>query len=239
MSAKRSARRSDGIRVRRSPKKGRYDAKTIAAVLDRALVAHVAFVADGEPVCIPTLCAHVGQRLYVHGSRASRAIRELARGRRACLTVVHGLVLARSALEHTVNYESVVAFGRLYEVTGDRERLEALRAFTEKLLPGRWSDVRPPSSQELKATTILAMEIDEASAKIRVGPPDDDDSPDALRDTWAGELPIATIYGAPIASPGLRTGIALAASVGQLLRERARDGAQSATTERPSERRSV
>jgi nitroimidazol reductase NimA-like FMN-containing flavoprotein (pyridoxamine 5'-phosphate oxidase superfamily) len=134
---------SERVRVRRNPKKGRYDEVTIMGILDRALIAHVAFIADGEPVCIPTLCARVDDSLYVHGSQASRTMRALARSDRVRLTatLVQALVLARSAFEHTVNYESVVAFGCFSAVTGDEERLAALQAFTEKPIPGRWAEV--------------------------------------------------------------------------------------------------
>jgi uncharacterized protein len=210
---------SDRVRVRRNPKKGRYDAETIGSILDRAIVCCVAFVDRGEPICLPTLCARVGERIYIHGSSASRALRALSRGGPACLTVtsLQGLVLARSAFEHTVNYESVVAFGRFQPIVDPEERLKTLRAFTEKLLPGRWDEVRPPSGQELKATMTLAMTIDEASAKVRSGPPDDDETRDAERDTWAGEIPISTTYGPPIPSPGLRPEIPLAASAHRLL----------------------
>lgn len=208
--------------MRRNPKKGVYDRARIEAILDRALVGHVAFVSDGEPVCIPMLYAYVGGTIYVHGSRASRALRVLSGGAPACVTVtlVHGLVLARSAFEHSANYESVIAFGRFAAVDEPSERLAALEAFTEKLLPGRWSEVRPPSSKELKATTILALEIEEAAAKVRFGPPDDDGSADAALDVWAGEVPLSTSFGTPIASPGLRGGIPLAASVRRLLNGR-------------------
>jgi nitroimidazol reductase NimA-like FMN-containing flavoprotein (pyridoxamine 5'-phosphate oxidase superfamily) len=216
-----AAKPPDRIRVRRNPKKGRYDSATVEAVLDRGLVAHVAFVEGDEPVCIPLLYARIGDRLYVHGSRASRAFRALAEGGPACVTVtnVHGLVLARSVFEHSANYESVVAFGRFTAVEGPEERLAALEAFAEKLLPGRWSEVRAPNAKELKATTILAMPIVEASAKLRAGPPDDDDTDDAALDVWAGEVPIVTAYGTPVASPGLRPGIELAPSVRRLLGE--------------------
>jgi uncharacterized protein len=177
-----SSRPSDRIRVRRNPKKGRYERDRIDAILDRALVGHIAFVADGEPVCIPTLVARVGRRIYVHGSSASRMLRVLADGAPACLTVtlVDGLVLARSAFEHSVNYEFVVAYGRFAAVGEPDERRSALEAFTEKILPGRWREVRPPSSKELKATAVLAMEVDEASAKVRSGPPDDGSTDAAL-----------------------------------------------------------
>jgi nitroimidazol reductase NimA-like FMN-containing flavoprotein (pyridoxamine 5'-phosphate oxidase superfamily) len=208
------------IKVRRGPKKGRYDRASIDAVLDSGLLAHVAFVDEDVPVCIPMLYARVGDVIYIHGSTRSRMIRTLAAGAPACVTVtvVHGLVLARSAFEHSANYGSAVAFGTFAVVEAAEERMRALEAFTEKLIPGRWDEVRQPSAKELKATDILAMEIDEASAKVRMGPPDDDDSPDALIDTWAGVLPIVTSYGAPEPSPGLRPGIELSESARRLLR---------------------
>jgi len=213
------ARAPDRIRVRRVPELGRYDRPAIESILDRGLVAHVAFVDRGEPVCIPLLHARVGEKLYVHGSTASRAMRTLAAGEPACVTVtlVHGLVLARSAFEHSANYESVVVFGRFEQVSDEAERLTAFRLFTEKLLPGRWDEVRPPLAKELKATTILALPIEEASAKIRSGPPEDDETEDAELEIWAGELPFVTSYGEPVPSPGLRAGIPVPASVRALL----------------------
>ena len=210
---------SDRVRVRRGPTKGRYDRTSIDAVLGNGLLAHVAFFDGRDPCCIPMLYAHLGDRLYIHGSTASRAIRSLASGIAACVTVtiVHGLVLARSAFEHSANYEAVMAFGTFEQIDDETERMEAFEAFTEKLLPGRWAEVRQPSAKELKATTILAMEVDEASAKIRTGPPDDDDSADAERDTWAGVVPILSSYGTPVPSPGLRPNIPLSPSVRDLL----------------------
>jgi uncharacterized protein len=210
---------SERVRVRRGPHKGRYDRATIDAVLDRGLLCHVAFSVDGNAYCVPMLYARVGDTVYIHGSAASRALRALAEGASACLTVtiVDGLVLARSAFEHSTNYESVMVFGRFTNVAGLDERMLALKAFTEKLLPGRWSEVRGPSERELKATSILSMPIAEASAKLRTGPPDDDDSPDAAHDTWAGEIPIETSFGEPVPSPGLKAGIPLSASLRRLL----------------------
>jgi nitroimidazol reductase NimA-like FMN-containing flavoprotein (pyridoxamine 5'-phosphate oxidase superfamily) len=210
---------SDRVRVRRGPTKGRYDQASIDDILSRGLLAHVAFFDGRDPCCIPMLYAHFGEKLYIHGSTASRAIRALAERAAACVTVtiVHGLVLARSAFEHSANYEAVMAFGTFAQIDDDAERLAAFEAFTEKLLPGRWGEVRQPNAKELKATSILAMEIDEASAKIRTGPPDDDDSPDAERDTWAGVVPIVSSFGTPVPSPGLRQDIPLAASVRKLL----------------------
>jgi len=214
------------IKVRRGPKKGRYDRASVDAVLDSGLLAHVAFADDGEPVCIPMLYARIDDRIYIHGSTASRMIRLLAGGAPACVTVtvVHGLVLARSAFEHSANYDSVVAFGTFTPVQDEAERLRAFEAFTEKLLPGRWEEVRQPNAKELKATDILAMEIGDASVKTRSGPPDDDDSVDAERGTWAGVVPIVSSYGTPAASPGLRPGIQLSESVRKLLASRAPPG---------------
>jgi nitroimidazol reductase NimA-like FMN-containing flavoprotein (pyridoxamine 5'-phosphate oxidase superfamily) len=211
---------SDRVRVRRGPAKGRYDRASIDDVLRRGLLAHVAFFDGRAPYCIPMLYAHLGEKLYIHGSTASRAIRALAGGAAACVTVtiVHALVLARSAFEHSANYDSVMAFGMFERIDDKPERLAAFEAFTEKLLPGRWDEVRQPNAQELKATAILAMEIDEASAKIRTGPPDDDESPDAERETWAGVVPIVSSFGTPVPSPGLRPDIPLSSSVRELLR---------------------
>jgi nitroimidazol reductase NimA-like FMN-containing flavoprotein (pyridoxamine 5'-phosphate oxidase superfamily) len=208
------------VRVRRGPKKGRYDRASIDDVLDRGLVAHVAF-ADGDgAVCIPMLYARVGDTVYIHGSAASRAVRLLAEGAPACVTVtlVHALVLARSAFEHSANYDSAMVFGTFSLVEDEAERLQAFEAFTEKLLPGRWAEARRPNAKELRATSILALEIGEASAKVRSGGPNDDDSEDADLDVWAGVLPIVSSYGAPTPSPGLRAGIPVPESVKRLLR---------------------
>jgi nitroimidazol reductase NimA-like FMN-containing flavoprotein (pyridoxamine 5'-phosphate oxidase superfamily) len=205
--------------VRRHPERGRYDRAAVDAVLDSALFAHVAFVDGGQPFCIPMLHARVGDALYVHGSTASRAIRTLAGGAAACVTVtvLRGLVLARSAFEHSANYESAMVLGRFRRVEGEDERLAAFEAFTGKLIPGRWGEVRAPNQTELKATEILALTIEEASAKVRSGPPSDDGSPDAEIPTWAGVVPVITSFGEPVPSPGLRSGIALSPSVRDLL----------------------
>jgi nitroimidazol reductase NimA-like FMN-containing flavoprotein (pyridoxamine 5'-phosphate oxidase superfamily) len=210
---------SDRSRVRRQPKRGRYDRASIDAVLDRGLVGHVAFTEGGQPYCIPMLYARDVDRIYIHGSSASRTMRTLARGVPACLTVtiVRGLVLARSAFEHSANYESVVALGSFERIDDETERQAAFRAFTNKLLPCRWDEVRTPNRKELKATAILSMMIEEASLKARSGPPTDDDSPDAAIDTWAGVIPVVASYGEPVPSPGLRAGIPLAPSVYRLL----------------------
>jgi nitroimidazol reductase NimA-like FMN-containing flavoprotein (pyridoxamine 5'-phosphate oxidase superfamily) len=210
------------VRVRRQPSRGRYERADIDSVLDRGFFAHVAFVDDGQPYCIPMLHARAGDQLYVHGSSASRAMRALAAGAETCVTVtlLHGLVLARSVFEHSANYESAILLGRFRLLEAEAERLGAMEAFTDKLLPGRWSEVRPPDRKELKATMICAMDISEASVKARSGPPSDDDTPDAAQiDAWAGVVPIHTSFGIPQASPGLRPGIPMSASVERLIGE--------------------
>jgi len=211
--------RSERTRVRRQPTRGAYDSDSVYAVLDSALFGHVAFVDAGQPFCIPMLQARVDDCVHVHGSSASRAIRALAAGVPACLTVtlLDGLVLARSAFEHSANYRSAVVLGSFAAVENDAERLVAFESFTNKLVPGRWYEVRGPNRKELKATTILRMPISEASVKTRTGPPSDDDSEDAGLDTWAGVLPVVSSYGAPESSPGLRGGIPLSASAHRLL----------------------
>jgi hypothetical protein len=210
---------SPRVKVRRDPGKGRYDRASVEAALDRGQVAHVAFVEGGFPYCMPMLYARAGDVVYIHGSTGSRAMRTLAAGVPACLTVtrVDGLVLARSVFEHTANYESVVVLGRFRPVEGEEARLAAFEALTERLLPGRWDEARRPSQRELAATVILAMPIDEASVKLRSGGPDDDDSADAGLDVWAGEIPVTASYGQPTPSPGLRPGVPLPPSVVNLL----------------------
>jgi nitroimidazol reductase NimA-like FMN-containing flavoprotein (pyridoxamine 5'-phosphate oxidase superfamily) len=195
-------------RVRRVPARGAYDRETIEAILDEGLVAHLGFVVEGQPCVIPTLHARVGDRVYIHGSAASRMIRTLTAGAAACLTVtlIDGLVLARSAFHHSMNYRSVVVFGEARAVADPAERLVALAAFTDKLVPGRWDEVRPPSAKELKGTRALAMSLDEASAKLRRGPPVDDDEDHEL-DVWAGVIPLRLAAGAPVADPQLADGI--------------------------------
>jgi nitroimidazol reductase NimA-like FMN-containing flavoprotein (pyridoxamine 5'-phosphate oxidase superfamily) len=200
---------SPRTRVRRHPERGRYDRETIDAVLDAALVAHLGFVSDGHPFVIPTLQARVGDEVYVHGSAASRTLRALAGGIDACLTVtlLDGIVLARSVFEHSMNYRSVVVLGTATRVDDAAEKLRALEAFTEKLLPGRWAEARAPTRQELKATSVLRLPLDDASAKIRTGGPQDGDTPDAELDVWAGHVPLVTAALRPVPDPLLRSGI--------------------------------
>jgi len=200
---------SERTRLRRVPARAHYERATIDAILDEALIAHLGFVIDGQPYVIPTLQARVGDTVYVHGSAASRALRTLGAGMPACLTValVDGLVLARSAFHHSMNYRSVVVLGEARPVADPDELLLALEAFTERLVPGRWGEVRAPSPQELKGTRALAMTLDEASAKVRCGPPVDDEEDYAL-DVWAGVIPLKLAAGAPLDDPRLTPGIA-------------------------------
>jgi nitroimidazol reductase NimA-like FMN-containing flavoprotein (pyridoxamine 5'-phosphate oxidase superfamily) len=217
---------SPQVRISRVPRNGRYDRQSIYRVLDRGQIAHISFTDDdGQPYCIPTLYARVGPEVLIHGSSASRMVRRLSSGAPACVTVtiLDGLVLARSVFEHTANYDSVVLLGSFRAVTDGDQKLTALEAFTERMVPGRWREVRAPNRQELKATAVLALTIAEASAKTRSGPPDDDSSPDAASDVWAGVLPVISSYGTPEPSRGLRPGIALSRSVEQLLARRVDD----------------
>ena len=200
---------SPRTRVRRIPDNARYDRATIDTILDEALVAHLGFAHDGQPFVIPTLHARVGDLVYVHGSAASRTLRSLAAGIPVCLTVtlLDGLVLARSVFEHSVNYRSVVVLGTALPVTEPGEKLRALEAFSEQTVPGRWEDARRPTARELRATAILWLPLDEASAKVRDRPPDDGDSPDAGLDVWAGVVPLELQALEPVPDPSLRPGI--------------------------------
>jgi len=199
---------SERTRVRRAPARASYERATIDAILDEALIAHLGFTVDDQPYVMPTLQARVNDTVYVHGSAASRAIRTLSAGAPACLTVtlVDGLVLARSAFHHSMNYRSVVVLGTARLVCAPDELLLALEAFTERLVPGRWGEVRAPNLQELKGTRVLAMTLDEASAKVRRGPPVDDDEDYAL-DVWAGVIPLKLAAGPPVDDPRLTPGV--------------------------------
>lgn len=188
--------------VKRLPKRGDYDRATVHQILDEGLVCHVGFAVDGNPFVIPTAYGRVEDRLYIHGSPASRLLRTLESGIEVCVTVtlLDGLVLARSAFHHSMNYRSVVVFGTASLVAEPEEKLEALRAFTEHVVAGRWSEVRAPSRSELAGTLVLALPLDEASAKVRTGPPVDDEADYALP-VWAGEIPLRLSAAAPLSDP--------------------------------------
>jgi nitroimidazol reductase NimA-like FMN-containing flavoprotein (pyridoxamine 5'-phosphate oxidase superfamily) len=191
-------------RLKRLSKRASYERKIIYQILNEAFICHIGFISDGQPVVIPTAYGRAEDVLYIHGSVASRMLRALADGIRICLTVtlVDGLVLARSAFHHSINYRSIVVFGKAYVVRGAMEKAKALRLFSEHVIPGRWAEVRQPNEGELKKTLVLRMPLMEASAKIRRGPPIDDEADYALP-VWAGELPIRLAIGAPISDPRL------------------------------------
>jgi nitroimidazol reductase NimA-like FMN-containing flavoprotein (pyridoxamine 5'-phosphate oxidase superfamily) len=195
--------------LKRLPKRGSYERTAMHRILDEGLVCHVGFVGGATPVVIPTAYGRVGDTLFLHGSAAGRMLRTVAGGVDVCVTVtlIDGLVLARSAFHHSVNYRSVVIFGRARVVEATREKIAALRAITEHVVPGRWSDVRPPHAQELKATLVLALGLEEASVKTRSGPPIDDEE-DYARAVWAGELPLRLVPQAPVPDARLAAAVA-------------------------------
>ena len=204
----RAAPPSERTRVRRLPERGVYERDAIDAIVDEALICHLAYVQDGEPRVIPTIHARVGDTLYVHGSNASRTLRATKGGApvAAEVTLLDGLVLARSAFHHSMNYRSVVVYGRAREVTDPTEKFEAQRALVEHVVRGRSADARTPNDRELDQTTILAIPMDEASAKVRTGPPKDEDE-DLELPVWAGVLPFTTLPGEPEADALLPNGI--------------------------------
>lgn len=196
--------------LKRLPKRAEYDRDRVYAILDEAFICHVGFVSEGHPVVIPTGYGRIGDVLYLHGSAASRMLRTLGKGVEVCVTVtlVDGLVLARSAFHHSFNYRSVVVFGNARVVTEVDEKMAALRAFTEQVVPGRWDEAREPNESEVKATLVLALPLEEVSAKVRTGPPIDDDE-DYTLPVWAGVLPLRLVPGEPIKDEQLRAEIAL------------------------------
>jgi uncharacterized protein len=200
---------SERVRLRRKRERGSYERETIDAILDEALIAHIGIVEDGQPFVIPTLHARRGDVVYCHGSSASRTLRALAAGAPACLTVslIDGLVLARAAMHHSANYRAAMLIGQARIVDDPEEKRTALRAVVEHIVPGRWDDVRAPTESELKATSVLALAIDEASAKVRSGGPIDDEEDYALP-AWAGVIPLASTARAPEPDPRLPAGIA-------------------------------
>ena len=197
-------------KLRRLPKRGSQERDLIYSILDEALVAHVGFVTDNQPFVIPMAYGRKGDRLYLHGASVSRLIKTLGRGVDVCLTVtlLDALVVARSLFHHSMNYRSVVLFGKATVVEKESEKMTALKAFTEHMIPGRWQDARIPNSQELKATTVLSLTIEEGSAKVRTGFPTDEEE-DYLLPIWAGELPLTITAGNPITDPKLASEIKL------------------------------
>ena len=195
---------TDRTRLRRLPDRGHHDRQTIDAILDAGFICHVGFVAHGQPFVIPTGYARAGDRLFIHGSTASRMVQNLGQGIDVCVTVtlVDGLVLARSAFHHSVNYRSVVVLGQARLVTDPEEKMDALRRFTNHLVADRFEEARRPTTQELKGTAVLELGLTEASAKIRGGPPRDDEE-DMAVDIWAGVVPVAMTVGTPVPDSGI------------------------------------
>jgi nitroimidazol reductase NimA-like FMN-containing flavoprotein (pyridoxamine 5'-phosphate oxidase superfamily) len=202
-----SIAQTDRTRLRRLPKRGVFDRDTINSILDEAFVCHIGFVVDGQPYVIPTGFGRDADHLYIHGSSASRMLRTLSTGVDLCFTVtlIDGLVLARSAFHHSVNYRSVVVLGKATLVEDADEKNHALEVITNHIVPGRWNDVRWPNELELKATSVLRLPIEEASAKVRTGQPIDDEE-DSAMNVWAGVLPIGLQFRKPVADDRLPGG---------------------------------
>lgn len=199
---------TERTQLRRLPKRGSHESKVIHEILDAGFLAHVAFQVEGQPFVIPTLYGREGDKLYLHGSAASRMLRQLETGVPACVnvTLVDGLVLARSAFHHSMNYRSVVAFGTAREIKDRDHKTQALQAISEHVIKGRWNEVRQPTDKELKATTVLEFSMEEASAKIRQGPALDEEEDYALP-IWAGVLPVRLEAKAPVGDPRLLPGL--------------------------------
>ena len=204
-------------KVRRLPQRGHYDRATVYAVLDAGFICHVGYSIDGQPYVTPTTYWREGDAVYWHGSSASRMLRTLETGADCCLTVTHldGLVLARSAFHHSLNFRSAMLFGKAYKIEGAAEKLAKLETFVERLYPGRWPELRPVNAKELKSTTVLGMHIDEASAKIRSGGPVDDE-PDYALPIWAGVIPVHGATGAPVDDERLTDGAKMRAALADL-----------------------
>ena len=194
--------------LRRLPKRGVYERESVYQILDEGLICHVGFAVEGQPFVIPTGYARSGDTLYIHGAQASRMLRALKGGIDVCVTatLLDGMVMARSAFHHSMNYRSVVVFGKAIAVEDGVEKLAALRALTEHLAPGRWDEVRQPTEGEMRATLVLAIPLEEASAKVRTGPPADDEEDYALA-VWAGVVPLGIVAGEPVADPRLPQGV--------------------------------
>jgi hypothetical protein len=199
---------TERTKVRRLPDRGKYDSESVYGILDEAFICHVGFVVESQPYVIPTGFARVNDTLYIHGSAASRMLRTLADGVQICVTVtlIDGIVMARSGFHSSMNYRSVVILGRATQVEGRDEKLAAMAAFSEQVMPGRWKDLRETTDAELKGTLVLSLPLKEVSAKVRSGPPKDDEVDYALP-LWAGIVPLQLTAGNPINDPRLPTGI--------------------------------
>jgi nitroimidazol reductase NimA-like FMN-containing flavoprotein (pyridoxamine 5'-phosphate oxidase superfamily) len=214
---------SERVTVRRLAKRGVYDPDTIHQILDAGFICHVGFLIDGQPRVIPTAYVRIAGSVYLHGSPSNQMLRALITGGEICVCVTHvdGLVLARSAFHHSINYRSVVLFGPAREVSDPAEKDAVLEALSEQIIPGRWSDIRLPTEAELLGTLVVGIHIDEASAKIRTGPPKDDEEDYALP-IWAGVLPLRTVADAPLRDPRLRAEITTPPHVEEYIERRSR-----------------
>ncbi len=209
--------KTEWTKIARKPDRGRYDRETVHAIIDEALYCHVGIVVNDRPVVIPTAHWRQGDKLYMHGSRVSRLMEVMAAGADVCVTVtlLDGLVLARSGFHHSMNYRSVVIFGQTAPVEGREAMLSAMRAFMERIAPGRWDELRPPTEKEIAATGVVALKLDEASAKVRSGPPNDDEA-DYGDPVWAGVVPVTESLGEPVPDTRLAPGIVLPAYLRRL-----------------------
>jgi nitroimidazol reductase NimA-like FMN-containing flavoprotein (pyridoxamine 5'-phosphate oxidase superfamily) len=201
---------TEKTKVNSLPKRGFYDRETIYNILDEGIICHVGFVIKGKPFVIPTAYVRVDDYIYVHGAKSNRMINAINEGSEACIavTLLDGYVLARSAFHHSMNYRSVVMFGKGSIVEDGEEKMKALKEFTEHLVKGRWNDVRKPHEKEMNTTSVLKFPIEEASAKVRTGPPADDKA-DYDMDVWAGVLPVKTMFGAPIRDEQLKEDVSV------------------------------
>ena len=200
---------TERTRLKRQHERALYDRETVYGILDAGLVCHVGYVIEGQPYVTPTAYWREGDRVYWHGSSASKMLRNIEKGVPVCFTVsfLDGLVLARSGFHSSINYRSLMAFGTAHKVSGEAEKLAALEAFQERLTPGRWAELRPTTKQELKGTTVMALDLDEVVAKVRGGPPSDDEA-DYDLSVWAGVVPIRQVVEPPEDDPRLEPGIA-------------------------------
>jgi nitroimidazol reductase NimA-like FMN-containing flavoprotein (pyridoxamine 5'-phosphate oxidase superfamily) len=201
---------TEKTKVNRLPKRGFYDKETIYSILDEGIVCHVGFIINDKPFVIPTAYVRVDDYIYIHGAKSNQMINAINEGSEACITVtlLDGYVLARSAFHHSMNYRSVVIFGKGKIVEDDEEKMSALKAFTEHVVKGRWDDVREPSEKEMNTTSVLKFPIEEASAKVRTGPPVDDKD-DYDMNVWAGVLPVKTMFGEPIRDGQLKENVSV------------------------------
>lgn len=199
---------SNRSKINRIPARGFYNKETVYKIIDDAFYCHVSFVQSNQPFIIPTIYGRIDDKLFLHGAKASRMLKHISSGAELCVAITNldGLVLARSVFHHSMNYRSVVLFGKGKELKNDDEKLQALEAITNHLLPGRWEDARKPNKKELDATAVVSLTIDEASAKIRTGPPKDEEE-DYNLPVWAGILPLLKGFGKPEKDPLLNSSI--------------------------------